>query len=278
MVLLGYSVGKNRPSQPAPKNNPPETTAKFQSKWNPALGDVVLLVPELGFRVRGIKNTSSSDEAKISKRIEAQLFGVRQVYHREVEKNSSLAGAMLLEVELNPSGDVTQVRELASRLPDGEFKKAVLAEVSNWQFHEMVSDAMKITAPLLFVRQGMDVTTLVQWEKALGSFPEATSVAKDEGLNTEKRASKSAKINQERKPPRQNFQIRTVGVYQLVSPATLRREPSFGAATLANVAAGTRVMVVAVRGDWLEIQANERGPSGFIRKELARPVDAVGRP
>ncbi len=296
LVLIGYNAGMKYPARhdSSEKSISSEGLGeKSQAKWNPALGNLVIIAPELGFNVTGPKD-AGSQAAAISKKIENQLLSLRQLYRQEVEKNPALMGSILLELSINSSGEVTQAKELASRMTHADFKKAVLAEVLKWKFSEIGPDSVRINCPLLFVREGMDMTTLIQWEKALGLSGEGASLARKETppIQEEKSPEKTgptfavadsdarrASANQEQKLPRQNSQKSgaksIAGIYELKASTTVRKEPSFASSSLAKVDAGTKVAVIAVRGDWLEIHSKETGRNGFIRREFARPVLAV---
>lgn len=296
LVLLGYSTGAKRNARhdsPA-KNAPTEGRGeKSKSKWNPALGNVVILVPELGFGVTPRKD-AGNQTAAVGKRIENQLLGLRQIYRQEVEKNPALMGSLVIQLAVNSSGNVTHARELASRLTDSDFKKAVIAEAHKWKFPEIDQDSVTINCPLLFVREGMDVTTLIRWEKALGFSQGGASLARNESLTTRENKAresakpffasagshpKSASLNQEQDSHRQDSQKtaakNVTGVYEIKSSAMIRREPNFASISLARIGPGTKVTVVGSHGDWLEIQSKESGPSGFIRKEFAMPLNGA---
>jgi len=145
--------------------------------WNIAIGNVVVVAPDLGFNAKALK-TGHVEASKIAARLESQLQEVRELYRQESERDPILMGGILLQLTVSPSGDVTNVKELGSRIADGEFKTAVLAEVSKWTFPEIITDNTTITCPLLFVRKGMDVTTIVHWEKTLGQFSEKSAIGK----------------------------------------------------------------------------------------------------
>jgi hypothetical protein len=291
LVLLGYGAGaKSRNGQDSSNKNarPKSKGEKTESKWNPALGNVVMIAPDLGFSVTGLKDQDDR-EARISKSIENQLMGLRQIYRLEVEKKPALMGTILLQLSVAPSGNVTQAKELRSHLTDQDFKKMILAEVSKWKFPEIGSDAARINCPLLFVREGMDINTLIQWERTLTFFEEQASLAhnakatRNAGYSVvaarqeEGDAGPKKDVDSSREYQQKSDTKKIVGVYELRSPATVRKQPSFGAASLARVAPGTKVNVVAIYGDWLEIRPREGDPAGFIRKEFATPIDKAKR-
>lgn len=286
IVYIGLGVGTEGPKKEASARVAPAAVSQSQKPvraMNLALGDMVFLAQDLGFSVAGPKG-AAVEPSKIAARIESQLQSAREIYRREAAKNASLAGPMTLQLEVAASGEVAHVKELASRLGDEEFKKAILAEALKWSFADIVGETVTVTCPLLFVREGMDITTLVLWERSLGNFADkpaasrlataafaspqaksvATSVVAANGASNgaaEKTAAAAAKIDG------RELQIKYATV--------LRSEPNFTAAPVTSLTIGTRVAVLRRQGDWLEVRARPEGPSGFIRKEFVAPVDAA---
>ena len=265
-----------------------ESSVKVQKKrtqraWNIALGNVVVVAQDLGLNAKAMKG-GQVEEAKIAARLESQLQGLREFYRQESERESTLMGGMLLQLTVSPSGDVTHVKELVSRIADGEFKKAVLAEASKWTFPEIITDSTTITCPILFVREGMDITTIVQWEKTLGQFNEKSTIAKTnaqvtqqsqapEGLKRSEPIAKTATVPNKAKAE-QNLEAKSLPrIFQIKHPTAVRQEPNFESLALGKFPAGTRVTVIATSGDWVEVRADDASLSGFIRKEFVTPVE-----
>jgi hypothetical protein len=284
LILLGYVAGSKQLVQndaarksPSAESKPP----KSQARWNPALASLVMIVPELGFGVTG-QNDAGTDADQIIKKIEAQLLGLRQLYRQEVEKNPALMGHLVLQLAVDSSGNVIDARELTSRISNDDFKQAVIGEASKWQFREIISDSVSINLPLLFVGEGMDVTTLLQWEKTLGSLErratevQSVSLPMEQGRPRESTSAKVVSASEKRKSSRQRPESSAatpaLGFYELKYSTKVRKEPSFESALLTEVPGGTKVEVVAVRGSWLEIRPKASGPTGFIRSEFAAPV------
>ena len=154
-------------------------------------------------------------------------------------------GGMLLQLSVNSSGEVTHVKELVSRITDSEFKKAVSAEVSKWTFPEIIPETTTINCPLLFVREGMDITTVVQWEKTLGQFTEKSVIAKMNAQAAQesqvaeakkgtaevaKTAPPSSKVKAEQNSEPKPFSR----LYQIKHPTAVRTKPTFGLPPLVN--------------------------------------------
>ena len=283
VVYFGFGVGTESPKKKASASAKPAAMERRQKPvhaMNVALGNMVFLAHDLGFSVRNAKDSAEAN--RIAGRIESQLQEVREQYRQEVVKNPTLAGSLTLQFNIAPSGEVSQVRELSSRLNDGDFKKAISAAVSNWSFAEMVDDNLTVTCPLLFVHEGMDITTLVLWEKSLSNSGDKpvlarASIPTQQAKVTETAATtKPASLAVEKKAPA----ARTTPIgkeYQTKYPSTLRRHPNFSSDSLATFTIGTKLMVVGKQGEWLEVQSANNGPRGFIRQEFIVPVEVARR-
>jgi hypothetical protein len=288
VVYFGFGVGTESPKREASASVSPAALDQRQKPiraMNVALGNMVFLAQDLGFSVRNAKN-GVTDASKISARIESQLQGIRELYRQEVANNPTLAGGMILQFNVAPSGEISQVQELSSRLNDSDFKRAILAEVSRWSFADIVDDNLTVACPLLFVHEGMDITTLVQWEKFLGNFgdkaamsrpaanPAPTQQAKaTESPATAAGATKTALLTSEKKGPTAG--AKEAKEFQIKYPTALRKYPNFTSDSLVTFTTGTKVSVLNKQGDWLEVRSTNGGPTGFIRKEFVVPVEVA---
>jgi hypothetical protein len=279
VVYFGYGIGTESPKKDAAAEARP--SAQHQSKkpvraMNLALGNMVFFAQDLGFTVRSAKE-GLVDSSKIAARIENQLNGIRRLYREEVAKTSALAGGLVLQFNIAPNGEVSQVRELSSRLGDGEFRKAVAAEAANWSFAEIVTESLQVTCPLLFVHEGMDITTLIHWEKALAESSEKPSLARAAGTVA---PSQPVKTAQSTAPgivvaAAQRAAKADVKEFQIKYATSLRRNPNFSAPSLATFTIGTKVTMLGRQGDWLEVRSTPHGPTGFIRKEFVTPIEVA---
>ncbi|MDP9130610.1 MAG: AgmX/PglI C-terminal domain-containing protein [Candidatus Binatota bacterium] len=285
-VMLYHSgIGRESSKKPAP---PPDKLArKPVHTMNMALGPMVFLARDLGFSVKTAKGESMQD-TRIAARIENQLQGVRDLYRQEIARNGRLVGSLILQFSVNPAGEVSQVREVSSRINDAEFKKTVLAETGKWTFTELLTDTITVQCPLLFVQEGMDITTLVRWESSLNNAIEkvaATPAAKPEIVQQAKTTAAVTPPAAINKPapvtvkPAPAALVKADGEQVQIKYATLlRKEPNFNAPVLATFTIGTKVTVISRSGEWLEVRPHHNGPSGYIRREFAVPVDvAVNR-
>jgi hypothetical protein len=287
LILLASQMGSKSEDGTAATGK--DSSAEAQKKkthrtWNIALGNVVVVAPDLGLNAKAFKG-GQVEESRIATRLESQLQGLREFYREESEKNPTLMGGMLLQLTVSPSGDVTHVKELISRIADNEFKNAVLGEASKWTFPEIITDSTTINCPILFVREGMDITTIVQWEKTLGQFSEKSAIAKMNAQATQENQLAEAKnrtaaaiakttpgVNKAKAEQKPELKSLT-RMYQIKHPTAVREGPNFESPALGKFPAGTRVTVIATSGDWVEVRADDASLSGFIRREFVTPVE-----
>ena len=249
---------------------------------NLALGDMVFLAQDLGFSIRSDKDFPP-ESGKITLRLESHLQRVRELYRQETTKNPNLIGSVMLQFNISPSGEVSQIKELSSRVNDVEFKNAVVAEVSKWSFADVVSENLTVTCPLLFVREGMDITTLVLWEKSLAALGDNLMQSRQTAANgTAKAPAKApaaiapvpAAVVKTKSPAQIGIKA-DASEFQIKYPTLLRKDPNFSSNSLTTFTIGTKVTVVKRDGDWLEVRAGNAGPTGFIRKEFVKPIEVA---
>lgn len=281
-MFYGSGIGtENSKKSPLPPTD--SHTHKPVRAMNLALGPMVFLARELDFAVTNTKG-EKLDDRRIAARVESQLQGIRNLYRVEIAKNPQLVGTLILQLSVNPAGQVNQVKEMTSRLNDAEFKQMVAGEAGKWSFADLVAEPVKVQTPLLFVKEGMDITTLVHWESWLAGAPEklvAAPSAKPERTQQAKTAApatSSAIVAKPAPAPGKTAApaIVTEGEEVRIKYATLlRKGPNFAAPALTTFTIGTRVTVVNRSRDWLEVRSQHTGQSGYIRKEFAVPVDVI---
>jgi hypothetical protein len=282
--LIIFGLGAGSSSKERVTSAVKEESSRKLPTWNIALGDLVILARDMGFDVQAGKDVLI-DEAKIAGRIESQLQTLRDLYRQEISKNSALMGGVVLQLSINSSGEVTKVREIASRISDNEFRKAVIAAVSIWSFDQVLSQESTITCPLLFVREGMDITTLIQWEKNLSQAGDKPALAKLKldiepapqitairNPSVRQTSSKEIAVGPQ---PRQLPKAQSEGaLYQMKYTTVIREEPNYSAAAVARFTTGTKVILLGQSGDWYEVRY-DGGPRGFLRKEFIAPADSA---
>jgi len=286
LMALGFSAGSSPRAKATKTQNQANVADQKQKKlptWNMALGNIVMVARELGFSVEGEKG-SAVDEDKLASQIEGKIQSLRALYRRESENDPNLMGAMMLDLTVNARGEVTDVNEISSRITDKEFKKAVFAEISQWNFSDLAPQVANIRCPLLFVREGMDITTLVNWEKSLSQIRAESGLPKNappptrahKPTGTRKVAARDAKtanvatekLSLKKMAAEESWKT----IYQMKYGTTIRKEPSFSSPAVAEISSGKKVTVLGQSGDWLEVRYAEGGPSGYLRKEFLIPV------
>jgi len=267
-IYFSFGIGGETPKKEASASatSSAAPSQKPIHAMNLALGDMVFLAQDLGYSVKTSKDTTFESN-KVALRIESHLQKLREIYRQESGKNPTLVGSILLQFNIAASGEVSEVKELSSRLNDSEFKKAMIAEVAKWSFSEIVSENVTVTCPLLFVREGMDITTLVLWEKSLGNVSEKPVLAAT--------ASKPVQVVATKKPPATTVKTDVIEL-EIKYPTALRKDPNFSSASLTTFTEGTRIMVLRQTGDWLEVRAKGDSLTGFIRKEFAKSIEVAG--
>jgi len=284
LIIVGLGVDSN--SKERVTSAVKEESSKKLPTWNIALGDLVILARDMGFDVQAGKEVLI-DEAKVAGRIESQLQTLRDLYRQETSKNSALMGGVVLQLNINSSGEVTKVREIASRISDNDFRKAVIAYASTWSFDQVLSEESIITCPLLFVREGMDITTLIQWERNLslgGDRPAFAKLKLDVEPASQITAIRSPSVRQTSSKeiaagpePRQLPKAQSPAegtLYQMKYTTVIREEPNYSAAAVARFTTGTKVILLGQNGDWYEVRY-DGGPRGFLRKEFIAPADSA---
>lgn len=264
-------------ANPADENHPRTRPIRAM---NMALGNMVYFAQDLGFTVKTAKG-ETYDAGKIVLRIENQLQSLRQVYRQESAKKPFLVGGIMLEFVVAPSGEVTRVKDTSSLIKDTDFRIAVVTEVGKWNFADLVSEPLVVACPLLFVHEGMDITTLIQWEKALGHFDDkGTPVRAVAGIKSVIKSGEIVATAPATKPmketPAQPKNVTgEIKIFQIKYPTSLRKDPNFSSTSLMTFTSGTKVVLINGRGDWLEVKAIDNDLSGFIRKEFVTPFDVV---
>jgi len=288
LVLYGFGAGIKSTKKEASAGGAPAAQAQRKKPartWNMALGDVVIVTQELGFSIRPPAKEKGIEPSKVVARIDSQLQKLRELYREETEKNPALMGNMIVQMNVASGGNVTQVKEITARLPDGDFKKAVIAEISSWTFPEIITESATINFPLLFIREGMDITTLVEWEKSLGQVEDKSMTAGGAPRNRAVQQTRTAEARRATPPvgkaassdeaaPRSPARP-AQSLYQIKYATALRAEPNFTSPSVTRITIGTKVALVNNRGDWLEVRAADSGLSGYIRKEFVTPVDVA---
>lgn len=177
LIAVAFAMARKPETAQSNYARPERPESKSSAPWKLALGNVVFLAPELGFKTTAPDN-AKIEPARVAAKIEAQLTGLRQLYRSQSENDPTLLGDLTLQLTVGTSGQVAEVLVLTAQLKDKDFRKAVAAEAAKWNFNEIAPAGTVIDCPLLFVREGMDIATLVNWERNLRNHREEHAPAK----------------------------------------------------------------------------------------------------
>jgi hypothetical protein len=292
--LIGKMLGGGE--QTALETPPPSKIAGVQ----------VIGAEELGFKISGDAATDPNrSEALISEKIKSQLDSLRSLFEQQIRQKPDLMGSMTLRLAISPTGEVTKVVALATQIEDETFKQSVIDNASKWRFPEASSGFVQVTYPLLFLPPGMDAAALLKIVKGLpqtnppiaaepvppsNQNPPAEEAGPQSPPQTP--ATQPSARAEPNKTPGANSQARSVEripaplplqppaqvetperypmvPYETITDTVVHREASEDSPTIASIPAGTKVYVVAIRGDWLQLRSKVGNPPGYIKKESA---------
>jgi hypothetical protein len=125
----------------------------------------------------------------------------------------------------------------------------------------------------------MDITTLVEWERALRQTEKnaAPAFSGTSAINVPPTNFIPAAIERPvSKPVTRRVEIpadvpaaqESEALYRMNTASALRRQPHFSAPVITRLTIGAKVSVLNRRGDWLEIGTGDAGLAGFVRKEF----------
>jgi len=177
LIAVAFAIARKPETSQSNNAAAEKPESKSSTPWNLALGNVVVLAPELGLKTTA-PDQAIVEPARVAAKIEAQLTSLRQLYRQQSEGDPTLLGGLTLQLTLGTAGQVAEVTVLSAQLKDKEFRKAVVAEAAKWNFSDIAPEGSVIDCPLLLVREGMDIATVMNWEKTLMSLREEHAPAK----------------------------------------------------------------------------------------------------
>jgi hypothetical protein len=250
-------------------------------------GSAVLAVDSFGLSIQAKKDSPATREVLERAAVE-HLARLHRTYSRWADTNGDLMGSLLLKLTVDATGKVVNVDPVASHVTNTSFTKTVLDDVRKWKFPKAGVEAAEITVPLLFVPQGMDPDTVVQWERKLRSAQEDETPAADLRvaieaptiLAVEKRAptASASPVIQPSAVKSSTVHVAKPKTEVLVAVKTnrsvaIRESPRFSAKTVHEVDEDTQLSIVENKGDWLKVKISDAGFIGFVRKEFVSPIN-----
>jgi hypothetical protein len=230
---------------------------------------------ELGMTVTG---KGSSEPSRSVKVLEQQLLAflpqIQEVYDHEREQDPNLMGTMDVSLTIEPTGHVSDLRFPARRVSNERLVSAVFDRMRAWGFPP-AEEQVQLRYRLLFVPPGVDVASILTWEKQLGgrtvedrseerrvtavTTPEKVAAPEKKAVLTPPPAPAAASRQPE--PSRST----ATGWYRVTVPTALRAAPRSSSEVIAHLNRGTRVRVVGlVAGEWLEVHSVKNRRPGFL--------------
>ncbi|MSP41062.1 MAG: hypothetical protein EXR70_21445 [Deltaproteobacteria bacterium] len=112
VVYFQFGVGSETPKKEANasvSSNAQTFSAKPVKAMNMALGNMVYLAQDLGFTIKNSKDAAVST-GKVAVLIESHLQKIRELYRQESAKNPALVGSLVMQFNVSPTGEVSQVK------------------------------------------------------------------------------------------------------------------------------------------------------------------------
>ena len=90
---------------------------------------------------------SESDAITVLKRYRGTIY---VLYHRELQKNPTMAGKVVLQIDVAPTGLVTKIDKLSSELQAPEFETVLIERIKKINFSAKGSNPLTFTYPIEF--------------------------------------------------------------------------------------------------------------------------------
>jgi len=264
----------------------------------------VVASKELGMTVGGQGAGSPERSLEVLERqVHTLLPELRAAYESERAQDPALMGSLDVNMVIEPNGGVSDLRFPVKRVSNDRLTSTVFNQMRAWTFPPAELPA-QLRLTLLFVPPGMDYTSILLWERRLGSRPimekfdepspplveaatsplgqeaegealpekgeEASTQTHAKATVAEKDAVSVPEAQARKKKNARPSEL--TGWYQVLYPTPLRSSPQALAQVIARLQGGTRVRVVSVvKGQWLEVRSVSDRPTGFLWWEDAIP-------
>ena len=188
--------------------------------------------------------------------IVGQLGQLNEAYARWTEADHFTSGTVSLKLLVEPSGKISKVEEVLSRLSEHRFLDVVVAEVKQWRLPHGGTTTAEIWVPLIFLPSKTGSLQLA----AEGKSREPGAAREDRPTTTTSFATVKRKLAGRSSA---NFDSET----EIARSGALKHEPRFAATAIERVRLGTRVTVLSKERDWIKVKVKPSGNVGYLRKE-----------
>jgi hypothetical protein len=211
----------------------------------------------------------------------------------------------VLKLKIEPSGKVTRIEEVVSRLSEHRFLEVIIAEAKSWKLPHRGTTATEVSVPLIFNPRAVEATQQVAarqlpeadlpapqpvaahtnfaLEEAESLAPQLPMVTKKEpairrrGIRPPERSEdmELATVSRQRSDAPEKLAVNVQRPAlpaaeietEIARAAALKNEPRFAADAIENVGRGMRVTVLSKERDWIQVKVKSSGAVGYLRKE-----------
>jgi hypothetical protein len=176
-------------------------------------------------------NDASRTVTAFRDQIERLLSSIQGTYNKTLTTHPQSSGAVVLELQVTPEGQVSGAEVHATALDDTELLQMIHDIVKEWQFGPAQAGEVKVFYPLLLTPQTLAPPTLASSVKEV--WPGRYKVLAS----------------------------------QLVP---VRSQPNSSAQEAGTIGPGLRIYVISSRGDWLGV-LSPKGEVGYVRRDAIFP-------
>ena len=247
----------------------------------------VLASRELGMTVTGEGTAEPSRSLDIlEQQVLSFLPQLQAVYDQERKRDPSLMGSLAVSLTIEPDGQVSDLRFPVSRVSGERLTAAIFDHMRAWIFPP-AAEQVRLRYRLLFIPPGIDVASIMTWEKQLDS-----RAVVDRSKESHPRLAAAPTPAAQPSPPKATAPTPTVktppqqvsppvrvpeidrdtavGWYRVERPTSLYAAPRDSSDVVTRLRPGQRVRVIGVVGEtWLEVRSVTNRPPGFLRREDA---------
>lgn len=99
----------------------------------------------------GSRRTGGRSDEEIQYVFDSNKSAIYSLYNRELRKDPSLQGKMVIRLTIDPSGSVTHIELISSELESPKLEAKLMQRVKMFNFGEKAVDAVTVTYPIQFL-------------------------------------------------------------------------------------------------------------------------------
>jgi len=100
---------------------------------------------------KGTGTANKRSAGEIERVFQQNKGGIFNIYNRALRKNPSLAGQVVVELTISPSGQVTAVKILSSELGDEKLERKLMLKIKKFKFAQSNVAEITVTYPIDFL-------------------------------------------------------------------------------------------------------------------------------